>query len=320
MLTHRNFGQHALDRRVSDAHACGPRNVRAAALLRLRPFSSAHTRHDRGDRHPRESSRVPKHRPRDHGFAGSDWFRRCTIDLRAPASPIQPGVPPGCLICDMSRRLAPRMPPTLLREWLAALPEVPFFVMYGATEASARLTYLPPADLRRKVGSIGRPVSGVQRSTSSPMAAPSRPVARSANWLRVAQTSQQADWNDETATEQRFGANGFRNRRPRLQRHRRLSFHRRSTTRLLKIGGQRVAPQEIEHVLQQHPAVSEAVVVGAADDLLGERPVAFLVLREGMAADEASLRRFCAAHLAAAKVPSRVEFCRDLPRLGAGKA
>jgi acyl-CoA synthetase (AMP-forming)/AMP-acid ligase II len=88
---------------------------------------------------------------------------------------------------------------------------------------------------------------------------------------------------------------------------------------MLKIGGQRIAPQEIEHVLQQHPAVSDVAVVGTADDLLGERPVAFLVLRDGMATDEAGLRRFCAAHLAPAKIPSRVVFSRDLPKLGAGK-
>ena len=210
------------------------------------------------------------------------------------------------------------MPPTLLREWLAALPDVPFFVMYGATEASARLTYLPPADIRRKVGSIGRAVSGVEidvvtdGGTIAACGEVGELVARGANISA-------GYWNDETATEQRFGINGFRTGDLGYRDTEGFLFIVGRRHDMLKIGGQRVAPQEIEHVLQQHPAVSEAVVVGAADELLGERPVAFLVLREGMAADEASLRRFCAGHLAAAKVPYRVEFYRDLPRLGAGK-
>jgi long-chain acyl-CoA synthetase len=54
------------------------------------------------------------------------------------------------------------MPPARILEWLERGPQVPFFVMYGATEAAARLTYLPPAHLRTKLGSIGRSIPNVE--------------------------------------------------------------------------------------------------------------------------------------------------------------
>jgi len=54
------------------------------------------------------------------------------------------------------------MPAARILEWLEKGPKVPFFVMYGATEASARLTYLEPENLRRKLGSIGRAIPNVE--------------------------------------------------------------------------------------------------------------------------------------------------------------
>ncbi len=48
------------------------------------------------------------------------------------------------------------MSPASITDWLARGPQANFFVMYGATEAAARLTYLPPAELSHKRASIGR--------------------------------------------------------------------------------------------------------------------------------------------------------------------
>jgi hypothetical protein len=53
------------------------------------------------------------------------------------------------------------MAPELTRRLIAALPGKRIFVMYGATEASARLTYVPPEDLPGKIGSVGRAIPGV---------------------------------------------------------------------------------------------------------------------------------------------------------------
>ena len=54
------------------------------------------------------------------------------------------------------------MAPALVREWQSAFPAVPLFVMYGATEAAARLAYLEPAELDRRIGSIGRAIPNVE--------------------------------------------------------------------------------------------------------------------------------------------------------------
>ena len=54
------------------------------------------------------------------------------------------------------------MSPELTRRLMSVLPEKQIFIMYGATEASARLSFLPPADLPRKVGSIGKAIPNVE--------------------------------------------------------------------------------------------------------------------------------------------------------------
>jgi len=81
-------------------------------------------------------------------------------------------------------------------------------------------------------------------------------------------------------------------------------------------GGENVAPAEIEAVLGGHPAVTEAAVVGVADELWGEVGVAFVVA-DGVTADE--LRAYCAERLAAFKVPVRIEFVAELPHSGIDK-
>ncbi|WP_231878210.1 AMP-binding protein, partial [Oleiphilus sp. HI0117] len=55
---------------------------------------------------------------------------------------------------------------TTTKELLEALPNTDIYVMYGQTEASARLTYLPPARLLEKAGSIGIPIPDVELAIS----------------------------------------------------------------------------------------------------------------------------------------------------------
>jgi o-succinylbenzoate---CoA ligase len=84
-------------------------------------------------------------------------------------------------------------------------------------------------------------------------------------------------------------------------------------------GGENVAPAEVEGVLLEHPAVSDAGVFGRPDPEWGEALVAVVVLRDGPAVDAAELRRFCRERLAPFKVPKAVEFAPELPRTGSGK-
>ncbi|MFN4183071.1 MAG: AMP-binding enzyme, partial [bacterium] len=76
---------------------------------------------------------------------------------------------------------------------------------------------------------------------------------------------------------------------------------------------------ELEEVLYQHPKVAEAAVVGEKDPLRGERPKAFVVLKENETATAEEIIRFCSEKLAHYKVPRSVEFRKELPKSAIGK-
>jgi O-succinylbenzoic acid--CoA ligase len=85
-------------------------------------------------------------------------------------------------------------------------------------------------------------------------------------------------------------------------------------------GGENVAPAEVEAVLQAHPDVAEAAVLGRPDAQWGEAVTAIVVARAGCTPDEAQLREHCAAALAPFKVPKRFELSEQpLPRTASGK-
>jgi long-chain acyl-CoA synthetase len=88
---------------------------------------------------------------------------------------------------------------------------------------------------------------------------------------------------------------------------------------MINNGGLKVWPREVEEVLYRHPAVREAAVVPLPDPYAGERPLAFVALRAGQQASEADLIAYVDAHLAKFKVPVRIEFRDELPKLPTGK-
>jgi acyl-CoA synthetase (AMP-forming)/AMP-acid ligase II len=96
-------------------------------------------------------------------------------------------------------------------------------------------------------------------------------------------------------------------------------FHVGRSKEILKIGGQRVSPSEIEHALERHPEVAEAAVVAVKSGLAGEAAAAFVVRDRGGAVSEADLRKFCRDLLPAYKVPATITFVDALPRNPAGK-
>jgi benzoate-CoA ligase family protein len=98
-------------------------------------------------------------------------------------------------------------------------------------------------------------------------------------------------------------------------------YHGR-TDDMLKVGGVFVAPAEIENCLLQHEAVLECAVVGhdGGDGLV--KPKAFVVLREGHPADEATaegIKQFVKSRIALYKYPRWIEFAQSLPKNDRGK-
>ncbi|HEY4558997.1 MAG TPA: acyl-CoA synthetase, partial [Enteractinococcus sp.] len=82
-------------------------------------------------------------------------------------------------------------------------------------------------------------------------------------------------------------------------------------------GGENISSIEIEGVLHSHPAVSDAAVIGVADDRWGERPVAYVVVNKKVSEEE--LREHCRASLAGFKVPDAFHLLDELPRSSTGK-
>jgi long-chain acyl-CoA synthetase len=211
------------------------------------------------------------------------------------------------------------MSPARIAEWQSRGPRAAFYVMYGATEAAARLTYVPPADLPRKPGSIGRAIPDVEirvLTEDGRVAAPGEVgelVARGANIAG-------GYWNRPEESAQRFGPEGYRTGDLGYADDEGFLFLVGRQHDMIKVGANRVGAREIEDVLHEHAAVHEAAVVAAPHDLLGEAPVAFVALRAPLDDAEQTLRAFAASHLTAYKVPSRIVVLPELPKLpGAGK-
>ncbi|MDY7081195.1 MAG: class I adenylate-forming enzyme family protein, partial [Halobacteria archaeon] len=88
------------------------------------------------------------------------------------------------------------------------------------------------------------------------------------------------------------------------------------------VGGENVYPAEVENALFDHPAVSEAAVVGAPHRVKGEAPVAFVVLKHDYDEDEITdeeLREFMLEHVPTYAHPRRIFFVDQLPRSGTQK-
>lgn len=88
---------------------------------------------------------------------------------------------------------------------------------------------------------------------------------------------------------------------------------------MFKSGGLNVYPREIEMVLEEHPAVAIAAVVGVGDPVYSEVGAAFVVCEPGLNADPDELRDWCRARLAGYKVPKTFDVRDELPLLPIGK-
>jgi crotonobetaine/carnitine-CoA ligase len=77
--------------------------------------------------------------------------------------------------------------------------------------------------------------------------------------------------------------------------------------------GENLSPAEVEQVLERHPDVVEAAVIGVPSDLSEEDVKAFVVVADGRSPDPAAVHAFAREHLAAFKVPRYIEIVPDLP-------
>ena len=211
------------------------------------------------------------------------------------------------------------MPKAQITDWLVRGPRVPFFMMYGATEASARLAYLDPIELSRKLGSIGKPIPNVELVVMREDGKRAMPyeigelVARGSNIFR-------GYWNNPEATKETLTPKGCRTGDLGYADEEGFLFLVGRLHDIIKVGAHRVGAREIEDVLHEYPGVHEAAVVATPHDILGEAPVAFVSMRDEIVATAEAIQAFCRERLIGHKVPVRFIFRPELPKLtGVGK-
>lgn len=84
-------------------------------------------------------------------------------------------------------------------------------------------------------------------------------------------------------------------------------------------GGENIYPGEVEHMLERHPDIQQACVLPVPDELKGEKPFAFVVLRPGASLTEAELKEYALANAPAYQHPRQVVFMQELPLAGTNK-
>lgn len=198
------------------------------------------------------------------------------------------------------------------------LPDTRVFIMYGQTEATARLTYLEPEDLHRKLGSIGKAIPGVtiqvikDDGTLAGADEEGEIVAHGDNIMA-------GYWDNpaETAKVLR-GGKLHTGDRAKTDEEGYLYIVGRSSD-MIKSGAHRISPKEIEEVIQEMNAVHEVALIGVPDEILGEAIRALVVLKDGHSCDQHAVQKHCRAKLAQFKIPREVFFVESLPKTSTGK-
>ena len=192
-------------------------------------------------------------------------------------------------------------------------PQVEIFSMYGLTECK-RVSYLPPADVDRKPGSVGIAIPGTEAW-----------VDAHGELLVRGDHVMQGYWGDPELTAQRLRPGRWPWERVlatgdlfRADDEGYLYFLGRRDD-LIKSRGEKVVPKEVEEVLHAAAGVREAAVVGVPDKLLGSAVHAHVSPQPGHELDPVALRRHCAERLEDHKVPQRFVVHAELPRTPNGK-
>jgi len=210
------------------------------------------------------------------------------------------------------------MAPALTERLTAALPHAQLFVMYGQTEATARLTYLPPDKLAAKKGSVGIAIPSVTIEIRDKQ---DHPVGAGVTGEICArgENVMQGYWRDSDRTAEvvkdgwlhtgdlaHYDADGF------------IYIDGRSSD-MIKTGANRISPKEVEEIVQELPEVQEVAVIGVPDETLGEVIKVFVVTIPGQSLKMRTVQLHCRKNLATYKIPKHVEFVDELPKTASGK-
>ena len=196
-------------------------------------------------------------------------------------------------------------------------PHTRLYIMYGATEAAARLSFVEPERLREKPDSIGRAIPGVtlwikdDQGRELPAGQVGELIAEGANIMR-------GYWQDAAATAAVLGPCGYHTGDMGYRDEDGYFYIVGRKDNQIKVGGHRLNPQEVEDALMATGLVLEVKVFGLPDPLLGNRLVA-LVAPITSACTPQEILALCAARLPRHKIPSQLKLVAALPKNSSGK-
>jgi acyl-CoA synthetase (AMP-forming)/AMP-acid ligase II len=213
----------------------------------------------------------------------------------------------------------------VLRGAMRLLPGTGFMQVYGLTETTGAITYLPPADHvpdGSRLRSAGIPNPTTELKIIDPGSGEDLPAGKVGEILCRSPQNMHGYWSMEQATSNtllpggwlRTGDAGY------LDEDGYLFIHDRVKDMIIS-GGENIYPAEVENVLMSHPAVADCAVIGIPDQKWGETPKAIVVLDgdAGEQATEQELIDFCRSKLAHFKCPTSVEWTDTIPRNPTGK-
>jgi acyl-CoA synthetase (AMP-forming)/AMP-acid ligase II len=221
------------------------------------------------------------------------------------------------------------MPLDLLREVITAFG-ASWTQTYGLTEAGCILTYLPPDDFERKVGSAGKPHAQADLFVADP----SRDGE--ADWPLGSGHCLPAGIVGEVVARTEHLMSRYWGKPDQTEAAIRHGFLRTGDLgtldddgylyiagRLKDViisGGEKIYPAEVEPTLRTYPGVRDLALVGVPDREWGESVLAAIVPEAGHTIDADDFRRWARAHVAGFKAPRHVAVVDDLPRTtGTGK-
>ena len=213
--------------------------------------------------------------------------------------------------------------------WAAAGPETMRKIMevmgarglcaaYGLSEASPNVVmsdWRDPVEVR--IAGLAKPHDGLELriadpETSTPLPAETQGEIQVRGWSVM-----RGYYNNAEATARAFTSDGWLRTGDlgSLTEDGRLRMSGRLKD-VFRVGGENVAPAEVEEVLLAHPAVATAQVIGVPDKRLGEVPAAYVTLRAGMAAGESELIEWTKGRCANFRVPRYLRIVRDFDAIG----